>query len=104
MAASQQEVDAMKATLDTEISKLKEDIQSLRGELVNKTSNADFQKLHQMSINDITAVQKILSDMADQFQKHLDDQHGEISIRFAALEKVKALEETGRHRPRSLRT
>ena len=87
MAATQQDVDAMKTVLDTEISAIKQEIATLRRDLSGYTSNSDFQKLQQSMLNDMTKISKMFDDFGDQFAKHVTGPHAEINDRLAALEK-----------------
>ena len=90
MAVSQQDIDDMKSVLDTEITNIKQQLTSLRGDIVAKTSNADFQKLQQTVLNDLNTVSKMFDDFGVQFEKHVTGPHAEISTRLAALEKEAA--------------
>ena len=87
MAVSQQDIDAMKSVLDTEITGIKQEISSVRAAISERTSNTDFQKLQQTLINDLAKVSKMFDDFGDQFNQHVTGPHNEISARLAALEK-----------------
>ena len=87
MAASQQDIDAMKSVLNTEITDIKQEISSVRAVLSERTSNADFQRFQQTVLNDLTKISKMFDDFGDQFNQHVTGPHNEIGIRLAALEK-----------------
>ena len=87
MAVTQQDIDAMKSVLDTEITGIKQEISSVRAVLADRTSNADFQRFQQTVLNDLMKISKMFDDFGDQFNKHVTGPHNEIGTRLAALEK-----------------
>ena len=87
MASSQQDIDATKSVLDTEITGIKQEISLVRAAISERTSDIDFQKLQQTLVNDLAKVSKMFDDFGDQFNQHVTGPHNEISARLAALER-----------------